>query len=180
MKLSELWEQIGRQPSAITDRKDAIVFVSEGEYKITKIRYSEGKIAGLEVEPRYQWFSEMIKPEIGRFVVVKDDNGKEYNNHKWDGRRWNNYVINHDNSWHGCESGVNIFSWKYQEDVKEINLKPCPFCGGQANMIKRSLFDGPKKYYVECGIEFGFCPVLPESQMYDTEQDAADAWNKRY
>lgn len=62
----------------------------------------------------------------------------------------------------------------------DINLKPCPFCGGKAKMKEHLHTDGSKEYTVECALEFKFCPVIPMSWAYDTEQEVADTWNKRY
>ena len=52
-------------------------------------------------------------------------------------------------------------------------LKPCPFCGGEAN--------------VSWNTHFGWVPwcdngdcILNENTMgYETEQEAVDAWNRR-
>lgn len=62
-----------------------------------------------------------------------------------------------------------------------IELKPCPFCGGDAEMIDVKAYISPKKrtiYRVECkkGIE---CPGMPGTRGYDTEREAAAAWNTR-
>lgn len=60
-------------------------------------------------------------------------------------------------------------------------LKPCPFCGGDAEMIEApgNAFAGQRTIYrVECkkGIE---CPGMPGTRGYDTEREAAAAWNTR-
>lgn len=62
-----------------------------------------------------------------------------------------------------------------------IELKPCPFCGGEAEMIDVKAYISPRKrtiYRVECkkGIE---CPGMPGTCGYDTEREAAAAWNTR-
>lgn len=51
----------------------------------------------------------------------------------------------------------------------EIKLKPCPFCGGEAKIIKGAL-----RVWIHCfgcGIEL--------AAHYLTEEDAAYDWNKR-
>lgn len=60
-------------------------------------------------------------------------------------------------------------------------LKPCPFCGGEAEMIDVNASTYERKrtiYRVECknGIE---CPGMPGTRGYDTEREAAAAWNTR-
>ena len=113
MKLYEIWKRIGKQPLRITRRKEAIVFVNGEAYKISKIIYDSGKFVGFEAEKRYQWFSEMIKPDHDRLVVVRDNEGKEYSNHQWNGMCWYDFVVGKD----GCDgwrSDVDIVSWRYQ------------------------------------------------------------------
>lgn len=113
MNLYEIWKRIGKQPLRITRRKEAIVFVNGEKYKISKIVYDSGKFVGFEAE-KYQWFSEMNKPEEDVWVVVRDDNGKEHYNHQWVGHAWYAYVRNNDGSCDGWRSDVDIVSWRYQ------------------------------------------------------------------
>lgn len=40
-------------------------------------------------------------------------------------------------------------------------LKPCPFCGGEAVLHKGA--DG--RYFVECNITKSYCSVIPSYQM---------------
>lgn len=54
-------------------------------------------------------------------------------------------------------------------------LKPCPFCGGKAE-IKSS---ADNDFWVECALEHRFCQVIPKTWSYETEQEAVEAWNKR-
>lgn len=55
-----------------------------------------------------------------------------------------------------------------------MELKPCPFCGGEA--ILRN-FDGAD-YKCEC--TNNFCQASYMIGMnYDTEEDAIEAWNRR-
>lgn len=47
-------------------------------------------------------------------------------------------------------------------------LKPCPFCGGTANIAK-----GQIEFWV-------YCPHCgARTEFYETEQEAADSWNAR-
>ena len=68
--------------------------------------------------------------------------------------------------------------------VKELNEalaiyrvptpRACPFCGGPAEV--HQLRKG--EWYVACGN--GDCPVNPETNCFDTETDAIEAWNNSY
>ena len=51
--------------------------------------------------------------------------------------------------------------------------KPCPFCGGPAEV--HQLRKG--EWYVTC--QSDSCPVNPETNTFDTETDAIEAWNRR-
>ena len=51
-----------------------------------------------------------------------------------------------------------------------IELKPCPFCGGRADIHK---CHHSKKYYVYCVV----CSV--ETKHYLFDKDASSAWNMR-
>lgn len=53
-------------------------------------------------------------------------------------------------------------------------LKPCPFCGGEARLLPH-IFYGLKNTY---GVECSKCGVMT-MQFYDTERDAEKAWNRR-
>lgn len=57
-------------------------------------------------------------------------------------------------------------------------LKPCPFCGSEANVFCLELAMLP--YSVQCGNMSGnSCCVEPETCFYATEQEAINAWNIR-
>ncbi|CAM3772319.1 hypothetical protein VVYB158_13220 [Vibrio vulnificus CladeA-yb158] len=55
---------------------------------------------------------------------------------------------------------------------KEIKLKPCPFCGGEAELI------GDQYPYIECSS----CRVsFSSNHEYEYDhQSAADRWNERH
>ena len=55
-------------------------------------------------------------------------------------------------------------------------LKPCPFCGGEALTI---YWDGSKTYSVGCVNTFVCHGGTHTSKIYRTEQEAAEAWNRR-
>ena len=51
-------------------------------------------------------------------------------------------------------------------------LKPCPFCGGEAEVE-----DCRYGYYVSC--QSPTCLVSPETGDYETKASAIVAWNRR-
>lgn len=53
-------------------------------------------------------------------------------------------------------------------------LKKCPFCGGNANIIKYTPDDNTTVFSVECT---GCCVSL---DYFDTEEEAKQTWNTRY
>lgn len=56
-------------------------------------------------------------------------------------------------------------------------LKPCPFCGGEARM--HASHHGDTHYYqVECGNEYD-CGAWPAVRVCHTEAEAIAAWNAR-
>lgn len=67
----------------------------------------------------------------------------------------------------------------------KTELKPCPFCGSPGN-VAGDEFNGHSSYYATCTSVDCFCCVgeawdrdaLPDHQ-FATEQQAAEAWNKR-
>ena len=52
-------------------------------------------------------------------------------------------------------------------------LKKCPFCGSEARLNTCSV-----KYFVECTHET-WCEVLPKTWLYNTKEEAIEAWNRR-
>ena len=53
------------------------------------------------------------------------------------------------------------------------NLKPCPFCGGEAEVKRHAEIS--TAYYVACTN----CPVDVGRMWYWKRQDAINAWNRR-
>lgn len=60
--------------------------------------------------------------------------------------------------------------------MDKSELKPCPFCGGEALTI---YWDGSKTYSVGCVNTFVCHGGTHTSKIYRTEQEAAEAWNRR-
>ena len=64
-----------------------------------------------------------------------------------------------------------------------IELKPCPFCGGEASLYGGTNFETARSaYYVECSDPLcPVCPTTPTADLiaYKTEAKAAEAWNTR-
>lgn len=70
--------------------------------------------------------------------------------------------------------------------MSDIELKPCPFCSGKVKVAKYEYGDG---YVIDHPNSFDpdsyTCPIsCYEGEgigcvYYDTEQEAAEAWNKR-
>lgn len=53
-------------------------------------------------------------------------------------------------------------------------LKPCPFCGGKAAIQTHKFFGLQNTYGVVC-----LDCYAQTRQFYDTEEEAAKAWNRR-
>ena len=60
-------------------------------------------------------------------------------------------------------------------------LKPCPFCGSEAWIIRTN--DNKKRPYVQCKFGCFREPKCPVSHLvtwdYRTEEEAVEAWNRR-
>ena len=57
--------------------------------------------------------------------------------------------------------------------INTYKLKPCPFCGGKAEINNLIKFDNNDRFWVECK-ECGI-----GTKIYDSEQEATEAWNRR-
>lgn len=62
----------------------------------------------------------------------------------------------------------------------EIKLKPCPFCGGEAELTYTS--DNSHKPFVQC--KYGVflkpkCVACQYPWRHDSEEEAIEAWNRR-
>ena len=58
----------------------------------------------------------------------------------------------------------------------QIELKPCPFCGGEAIVLH---WDGTDAFSVGCVNTFVCHGGTHTSRAYQSEQEAAEAWNRR-
>lgn len=64
--------------------------------------------------------------------------------------------------------------------MKETELKPCPFCGGEAEMIKHSFWNERKHSYSDRTYSIKCCGCSVETYpFYDTKEKATESWNRR-
>ena len=75
--------------------------------------------------------------------------------------------------------------------ASEIRLKPCPFCGGNAEVahLVRPLgqpsdaagwySDLHMEHAWQVRCEGGDCPVMPETVYCNSPDEAAELWNRR-
>ncbi len=55
-------------------------------------------------------------------------------------------------------------------------LKPCPFCGGKAELVTSQAFEWcDRYYYVRCASE----ECEKRTHLYDRTHEAIEAWNRR-
>ncbi len=54
--------------------------------------------------------------------------------------------------------------------MKELELKPCPFCGSEAKVIGSDKYSDYLTKCLKCGAS---------SEYFDTREKAAEAWNRR-
>ena len=57
--------------------------------------------------------------------------------------------------------------------MKDVELKPCPFCGADAR-VNRVPYNGRTHYYVECS---NGC--VEQIFPFMTEEEAIEEWNRR-
>ena len=63
-------------------------------------------------------------------------------------------------------------------EKKEMELKPCPFCGEEPQVIRIKGKDGWRdRFTVRCPYDHGGCGA--EGGMYHSEAEAVEAWNRR-
>ena len=60
--------------------------------------------------------------------------------------------------------------------MKETELKPCPFCGGKAEIYKYDPYDG---YQGDCSLYRVHCTKCDASFERIRKEQAEDAWNRR-
>jgi hypothetical protein len=59
-----------------------------------------------------------------------------------------------------------------------IDLKPCPFCGGKAVMISEPYTHD--RFLVACKNRGDVCKCEPCTNWFDTPEEAAEVWNRRF
>ena len=59
----------------------------------------------------------------------------------------------------------------------EIEIKPCPFCGGKAKLLKDEFGGTSDWWYAACGNLD--CGIRAETADRPTPQEAAKLWNRR-
>ena len=60
---------------------------------------------------------------------------------------------------------------------KEIKLKPCPFCGGEAKLLEDEFGRTSGWWYASCS-NLG-CGIIARTADRPTPQEAAKLWNRR-
>lgn len=58
--------------------------------------------------------------------------------------------------------------------MSEVELLPCPFCGGEATTFQKKFIDG-RKFGIMC--KETFCCIIPAN--FNKKEDAIKAWNTR-
>lgn len=58
-----------------------------------------------------------------------------------------------------------------------MNLKPCPFCGGEARIKTKETFDAGTVYRVECNSRD--CFIAPNTTYHWDEKFVRKMWNTR-
>ena len=61
--------------------------------------------------------------------------------------------------------------------MSEIKLKPCPFCGGKAELRINVSFYGENIYGISCLTEGCIANTMTEN--FSRKIDAIEAWNRR-
>lgn len=65
----------------------------------------------------------------------------------------------------------------YPERRKTNELKPCPFCGGKAVMHRSRHTNN--RFVVYCSNKDEKCKAEPCTNLFDTQEEAAEVWNRR-
>lgn len=59
----------------------------------------------------------------------------------------------------------------------ENDLKPCPFCGGEAMLCSTTSYQGEISYFVKCNLIS--CAMFGGGRFFKTFSQAVKAWNRR-
>ena len=63
--------------------------------------------------------------------------------------------------------------------IKEFKLKPCPFCGGEAELFKDISFSAESGKQIAEIKAFAWCCECSALVSGDTEIEAVELWNRR-
>lgn len=69
---------------------------------------------------------------------------------------------------------VELVQEDYERQGAEPNLRHCPCCGSDAELVEHSFADNSYTYSVKCLL----CR-LESNQLYKSKAEAIDAWNRR-
>lgn len=117
MNLVHIWKRIIKQPMHVINHTKAIAFLDNKEYEITGIRYKNGKWLGFELSD-VVWHDRDDYPKENEWIIIKDEDGKEYDAHRWVGHAYYAYVFDDDGSCDGWRSLNDIVAWRYDYDFK--------------------------------------------------------------
>ena len=68
----------------------------------------------------------------------------------------------------------------HSELQKDVNLKPCPFCGGEAKLIIKKSFDNVLVQCSKCYCRTPYCDNPFEyKNIYERKESAIKIWNRR-
>lgn len=62
------------------------------------------------------WHGRKEHPKDHKDIIVRDTNGREYDNHYWTGHAYYSYVEFNDGSRYGWCSDVDIVEWRYKTE----------------------------------------------------------------
>lgn len=71
----------------------------------------------------------------------------------------------------------NILEWLKRNHGDEKLLKPCPFCGGEAEIKDSGIIKGT--HYYEIGCKNYDCYAYIGKSVYSSKEEALYAWNNR-
>lgn len=58
-------------------------------------------------------------------------------------------------------------------------LKPCPFCGGEATVTDGEDCDGVQVFFVGCRTKTCICDAWDSARYFYSEAEAIKMWNRR-